>query len=474
MDVGPVYRAHRRWRTQRKMDDLSTSTLTLWMDPARNCLNSSGVQCVSGEAVNNWTNRPESLGTRTFTQATAGSRPVFYQNERFPYVRFDGTDDYLSVANSVWSSATGTMFVVARMLGSATRTMLCTSDEGAGAGTTLWALLDHATPAWRIRKDATQATDDLSAIIEAKAAQRNVPIVARIRDDASAWSCKVAGVTQTISVVTGVNAGSQMPGSVAGRDNFTIGCLFDAGGASSFCNFDLYELIFLEGANTADELATVDNYLKQKYRYRSVAHLGDSWAADTGYGIELRSILAPRFIHVHDHGVGSETMSQIGARWDSDVEGKGYECLILEGGINDLKAVSAGGHEAVFTEARRVALEAVTDGCKVVVCTCGPFGNNSGWTATRERETQLYNEKIRNLCANRGLVLCDLYAHAVNPDGGVRSPVLNNSGSGQNCAFRPSWELSGGLHYNAGGDVFAAQLVAGCVEQALNSQANMF
>jgi len=445
------------------LDALSPSLFTLWLDPSRRCLNSSGVQCKEGDSVVTLQGRAEAGFAPTFT---ASGAPTWHAGGKFPYITFDGTDDYLRTAVvDFCANAQGSLFLLGRFAGSATRTVIGTADEA--VTTTVWAILDAgATPQIDVRFDNNQATDDRLTFAEAKVAQRGAPLLLHLRGDGTGVVGKVWGITRPTNAVTGADGGDKMWGGVAGRDSFTIGALVTTS-AGSFCNFDLFELMILDSAtNDSAAIAAIYAYFRDKYRYRTVAHLGDSWAADTGYGSELRTALAPHFFLVADHGVGSETLAQIGARWDSDVSGKGFDCLVLEGAINDLKAASAGANETLFVEFKRIVDAAISQGMAVVGCTCGPFGNNSGWSATREAETQKYNEKVRNYAAQKGFVLCDLYAHAVNPDPSIRSGDL--SGTGQNAAFRPAWELTGGLHYNAGGDLFAAALVARRIFRALN------
>lgn len=443
------------------------SSLTAWLDASRRCLNAAGVQCKEGESVATWRHRAEAAVDVSWVQATGAAQPTWRAGTKFPYVEFDGTDDFLRVASTAFAaSATANLFFLAEFLGSATRVPLGSCDEA--LTTTVWCLLDAgATPQVDLRFDNAQATDDRLTIVEAKMAQRSAPLLVHLRGDGTGVTGKCWGIPQTLGVVTGADGASKMWGGVAGRTSWTLGALKTSAAAASFCNMRLYEMMMIDTVDSdAAILSTVYAYFRDKYRYRTVAHLGDSWAADTGYGIELRQALSQHFFLVADHGVGSETLAQIGARWDSNVSGKGFDCLVLEGAINDLKGASAGENETLFAEFKRIVDLAIGQGMAVVGCTCGPFGNNTGWSALRQRETELYNEKVRNYSRVKGFVLCDLYAHAVNPDPSIRSGDL--SGTGQNSAIRPAWELSGGLHYNPAGDVQAAKLVASLILQALN------
>ena len=439
-----------------------------WLHPDE-CRNTAGLPCAHGDGVASWSDHLDGFyfPSTPFVQATGANQPIYRTDAIFPYVRFDGVAHYLRSPTNYGTSAGGNIFMAARMLGAATRTILCTADEGAAANTVVWLLLDQNTPAYRIRRDNGQATDDLRTITEVKCSQRNALNVVRIWDHGAGWNCTVGGVANVGTQVTGVNTGSQMWGTVANRDSWSIGALFDAGGASSFCNFDLFELLVTGRLDTQGQVDRIVNYFRTKYRYRAVAHLGDSWAADTGYGIELRQALQDQFITVYDHGVGSETMTQIGARWDSDVAGKGFDCVILEGAINDLKGVAAGGHVAVFTEFKRIADAAIAEGTKLVACNCGPFGNNNGWSQTRQVELMTYNEKVRNYCTQKSVPLVDLYGFGVNRDQAQRSGVINSSINGQPFAIRPDWELSGGLHFNSAGDAFVARHIADIVRKQL-------
>jgi lysophospholipase L1-like esterase len=464
-----IYKKGRERHAFNPLTIIGTTNLALWLDVGGDpykCLNASGLPCQQDEKCATLTSRNTNLAF-SFVQATDAARPT-YHGGRYPFLRFDGTDDYLRVADPTGTNAAGFLLMVAAYRNTNTFVPLSTCDEGVAANTSVWALLDAgAAPKLDIRVDNVQATDDRQQIVEEKCWQRGFPWVHGLHGNGTTWVSTIGGIEQTITSVTGSNTG-QMFGGVANRDSVAIGCLYHAGGASAFSNMDLYELIYVNGDPTTEQIAQLQDYLKRKYRYYTVAHLGDSWAADAGYGIEVRNALGPDWYHVFNHGIGSETLAQIGARWDSDVEGKGFDCVIVEGAINDLKAASAGGHAALCTEFKRIVDEAVADGCAVVGCTCGPFGNEPGWSATRERETQLYNDFVRKYCEAKGVICADLYLFGRNPDPGIRHGDLNNALSGQNNALRPAWELDGGLHFNAAGDPFVARYVAEKVAQALN------
>lgn len=437
------------------------------------CLNSAGNPCVHGDGVATWRwNREAQAAINQpgdFSQATAGFQPIYRTDRKFPYVRFDGTDDFLRHASAqVGVSGGGCLAVAARWLGSATRTPFASCDE---AGTAYgWYILDAgASPKIDLRFDNNQATDDRYAVFDTICSQRNYDGIWYFIGDGADWLCRSGDVVRPTAIVTGVDTGL-MWGGVDNRDNWSLGCLYNSGGASSFCNFDLFEAIWLP-TWTAERFAVIQQYFRTKYRYRTIAHLGDSWAADGGYGVEVRQALSDDWIIVHDHGVGSETISQIGARFDSNVDNKGYDLVIVEGAINDLKGVAAGGHVAVFTEFKRICDGVLADGSKLVACNCGPFGNNNQWSQTRQDETAAYNVKVRNYCEAKGVAFIDLYEFARNKDLAEQSGTINSSAAGQPYAFRPAWELAGGLHFNAVGDAYIARYIAEVVRKQLNSGA---
>ena len=467
MDPALLVRQVKPWGAEKKLMDGSFWTSEWLTASQKYCFNSAGNPCQHGDGVATWRARDESFNAEDFSQATGSLQPIYRTDGKFPYVRFDGTDDYMRCGSGLDSSTTGALILVARMLGSTTKAILSSSDEGAAGRT--WAVLDvGATPAIHIRKDENQATDDRWIYIDSRAAQRNVPAIYTLKDDGSAWVGMIGDVNTAMSAFTGNNSGSQMWGSVTLRDNWVLGAIVQNAGANSWCNFDLFEAIWMTTI-TAERLAMVYRYLREKYRYRTIAHLGDSWAADTGYGIELRDALKDDWILCVDHGVGSETMTQIGTRFDSDIDGKGYDLVIVEGAINDLKAVSAGGHTAVFNEFKRICDGVLADGSKLVACNCGPFGNNNQWSQTRQTELQAYNTLVYNYCQAKGLPLIDLYDFARNKDLAVQSGVVNSSLAGQAYAFRPDYELSGGLHFNPAGDAAVARFIAGVVKAQLNN-----
>lgn len=146
-----------------------------------------------------------------------------------------------------------------------------------------------------------------------------------------------------------------------------------------------------------------------------------------------------------DHGIGGETITQIGARWDANIETKGYRYLVLEGGINDIKIASAGGGATAYTEYARIAGEALTAGMKCVLCTANPFEGHNQWSEVRQTELESYNASIRTLAASDPRYrLCDIYEIIREP--GKRS-------------IKGDWAQGDGLHCNLAGNAIIAEAI---------------
>jgi lysophospholipase L1-like esterase len=461
MDSAILSRVNRKFGAENQLQEFS-HWLVGWLTAGKDCLNPSGLPCLHGDGVANWGQR---VSEQDFVQATVAAQPIYRTDEKFPYVRFDGNDDWLECTNGFGTGVSAGLYMVARF----TQTIGVRVPIGSADTATanfVWAYLDAGNvPRLDVRRDNNQATDDRWQIFGTREFHRDVLGIYTLYDDGTAWVSKMRDALGTQVAITGVNAGNAMWGSVAGRDNWTLGALKTSAAAASFEGFDLFECIWLD-PYTAERAAVVEEYLFNKYRQRVIAHLGDSWAADTGYGIELRAALRSQWIASVNHGIGSETMAQIRARFDTDVTGKGYDLVLVEGSINDFTAGTAA--ETVFADFQHICDTTLAEGVKLIACNCGPFGNNASWTRARHAQMEAYNQRVANYCRDKAVPLVDLWGFGVNKDQAIRNGSFLSSADGQSFAIAPHWELFGGLHFNAAGDPFVARMIAEVVTRTLN------
>ena len=437
----------------------------LLYDPAQRCLDSNGAQCVEGSGVASWKPRLRgaSMTDDEFVQATGGAQPIFHKG-RFPYMTFDGSDDYLRHAGTISTAVNGAIWLAIRFYNSlSARAVIATCDEGVASNTKVWGMPFTGTqPFMEVRRDEAQVTDDRYRIVDINAGGLNAPFVVKLVGDNVAWRSTVNGKAQTPVQVTGVNAGGQMWGSVTARDSWSIGGQFDAGGLLSPCKFDLYEFAIMGGIPPADEEAAIDDYFAAKYRFLNVAHLGASFQEDgaNGYNDELREALAPQWVRVFMHGVAGQVASQVRTRFDSDVSGKGYHAMILQTGVSD--SLNGTSDDTTFGHIAYMCNTALSQGTQVLLANVGPMGGTSSWSAGDEAIAIRLRERLQRFAADKGITFLDIYAEMANKDMSI------TQFQGPTAGYAPHWSRSDGLHLNLAGQAQYARYVAGRVLSTLS------
>jgi lysophospholipase L1-like esterase len=226
-----------------------------------------------------------------------------------------------------------------------------------------------------------------------------------VRSDASGTGTVAMSLDQseqTLTVSSGTNNGDWI-GNVANRDSVAVGALVKDT-VSAHYGGDLYEIIQVDGVLTAGQRTAVVAYLSQRYApMLQTACLGDSLtAASPGFVDTLRTNLSDDDacgVSIVNHGVGSETISQLRARWDANIKNAGFRALVVLGGINDIKVASAGGANAVWPDLAAIFDEALAAGLRVVACKVTPFGSHAQWSGTRQTELLALNTLITNYVA---------------------------------------------------------------------------
>jgi len=403
-----------------------------------------------GERVARWKDRSASA---LDLEEVSGSGPLLKTDgpKGLPYLYFDGAD-YLQeiVAAFRGSDAAGDLFLLLRPdsdEGGAIMTAISSNDN---AGTNrYWQITHRGTLTYFEYYQINADTQDRLIAATAATMYRgpsNCWLLLHVRSDGSTIVMESNNAAITLSASSGANNGDWL-GDTANRDDLAIGARIPSSGATSFWNGGVAEIVLTSSALTTTERQAVRDYFGRKYgTLRTVAALGDSWVAN-GIGDALQNDFnshpwAP--YSVINHGVGSETITQIGARWDSNIEAiGGYDRLVLEGGVNDIKnSVTAA---TVYTEYSRIASEALAAGLRVVLCTVPAFGTNVEWSAAEEIELLAVNVLIRALAASDPRYrLVDLYEL-------TREPGTNR--------LNDNTVLAGGLHVGGNSNLVMAAAI---------------
>lgn len=373
------------------------------------------VRCRMGERVARW--HDLSASGLDFDEVS-GSGPLLKADgpQNRPYLYFDGADYLQEIVSAFRGSDTaGEIFILCRPDADEAAAIMAAFSSSDNAGTNRYMMFTHrfSLEYWEYYQINADTQDRLAAATAATMyrAPSNCWLLLHIRSDGSTIVIESHNAPITLSAASGANNGDWL-GDTANRDDVCIGARVPSSGATNFWKGGIAEVILTSSALTTAERAQVRNYFGRKYgTLRNVAGLGDSWMANG-----IADTLADRFnsapwapVAVHNHGVGSETMLEIGARWDSNIEAIGtYDRLVLEGGINSIKAsVSA---TDVYTEYARIVTEALAAGMRVVCCTVPAFGTNTEWSAGEEVELLACNASIRTLAASDPrLRLVDIY-----------------------------------------------------------------
>lgn len=110
-------------------------------------------------------------------------------------------------------------------------------------------------------------------------------------------------------------------------------------------------------------------------------------------------------------GIGGEATREILARFESDVLANKPDIVIVMGGVNDLYR----GYdvEALKNNLRKIYEAAKENGIKVVACAILPYNDAGSEVLKKMSEV---NEWIREYSGQNGMIFCDTYAAAENPE----------------------------------------------------------
>lgn len=377
----------------------------LWLDAGdrETVLTAGNVRASAGERVTRWVDKIR----RVNFDEVAGSGPTLRSDgiEGRQHLFFAGAH-FLKYAAPGWlSGATGgDIWVMCRPdndLAAVINAPFSTSDE---ATNSRYFMLAHVGSQKYFEYYTYDGTTQLrlspSAVHQQRAFGRQW-VLAHARSDGAAVTHELNHVAITTTALSGANTG-QWLAYAPNRDNVAVGGLLRTTAVNLWFG-GIQEIVATNAALTTNERERMREYFSRKYwPLGHVAVLGDSWIV---HNIALA--MQDEFrrtpiggLSVVDHGVGGETMTQIGARWDANVEGRGYRFLVLEGGINDIIPGGVGTGATVYAEYARIVDEALAEGLRVVCLTVGPFGGHASWSSVRQGELDSLNASIRGKVAN--------------------------------------------------------------------------
>ena len=167
---------------------------------------------------------------------------------------------------------------------------------------------------------------------------------------------------------------------------------------------------------------------------RSCVAIGDSL---TFNGVYL-STLAARFgiPSITNKGVGGNTLTQMQARFATDVVDLAPRMTIIMGGINDIITAGASPVSTMTAKTLTMIAQAQSAGIFVVMGCMGPFGGNAAWSEARQGWHSEYNTWLKSYCAANDIPVFDTYEI-------LREPEANT--------IKAAWDSGDGLHPNTDG-----------------------
>jgi len=230
--------------------------LELWLRADADVYNDAGTaKCTNGQSVQEW--HDQTTNSRDVTQTTAGNKPTWNTGGQngYPYITFDGTDDYL-----VQSSVLGltdypfTIIVVFQQDSSASSEQSVVAiNDNSGTGTDYHTIFaDANTPALEAAsKDGTE----YSSTNYYKAGQFMIAT--------GIWSGDTSRKV-FFNLVAAPESTDSVNWDAAVLDEFLVGRLKNSGARRDFAG-DIYEILVYSAALTDAERQQVYTYLARKY-----------------------------------------------------------------------------------------------------------------------------------------------------------------------------------------------------------------
>lgn len=241
-------------------DPTSVSGLAAWYKADRLV----DVLVNDGNPVSTWKNS-EGTAARDLGQAVAANRAVYKLNiiNGKPVARFDGVNDFLSVASAFLVGQTGSAFVVVRFAAMTLNQTLWSSCDEASNTRFVQGYVDGASNDQLVIQQINADTAD--NVRGGSALTTATNYILEWHSNGSSFERVVNGVVQSVTITSGVNNGDWF-GDTTARDNFNIGAYIGLSSPLNLLNGDLAEAIFYDAVSLdAEKKATVRNYLADKY-----------------------------------------------------------------------------------------------------------------------------------------------------------------------------------------------------------------
>lgn len=239
--------------------------LKLWLD-ADTILGSDG------DAISSWISREGN--NYDFAQSDNAKKPLLKKLangiNNHNTVLFNGTNDLLVLPSAVLDGATGTVLAVFKLSATPSQYQhILTSADEATANYTMRLMAYYDT----FKIATSQKNNDTSD--ELKGSTTILPgavYVAVWQSDGSAYTYRVNGVTETITIVGGANTGDWF-GDTSNRDNTVLGALKRTS-ESAFLKGALSEILVYDHFLSASEIYAAENYLYNKYGQLNIKYWG--------------------------------------------------------------------------------------------------------------------------------------------------------------------------------------------------------
>ncbi len=423
---------------------IDLAKVACWLDAnfAPNVKKSGGQSAAHNEAVVTWTSR---VGASIDFNEVSGSGPTLIADGSGPnarrFLRFNGTSHYLRyAATDAFASEAGELWMLIKSDATNTAVPFATADEATTSQ--YWYVTVNSLGDWEYQWDQGAAAAQRFRTPTGYS-RRGAWYLLRFFSNGSATNVEIDAYQEPLTDVNSTGNTGVWFADATGRDNVTLGALQRTSVTSYFAG-DIAEVLITNALLSDAEAAQLRAYFRMKFGpiYR-VAALGDSLTLQPdGYADDLAIAMGSSgyAIGVADHGVGSEELDDLYARWGTNIRGKGYERLALLGGTNNVK--NGTGPQLEFYD--RIMTEAIADNMGVVTITIPPFGTHASWSPIDQIALETLNAYIRTkYVANPRVAFVELY------------DVLRNPAS---YAYRPEYNYDT-LHMSNLADTLLAEMV---------------
>lgn len=181
------------------------------------------------------------------------------------------------------------------------------------------------------------------------------------------------------------------------------------------------------------------------YPRNNCVAIGDSWTDSAVYTARITDTHVSAVVTAS--GVGGNKLTDMDARFATDVVAAAPDCCIIQGGINDLASAASDPNASMQAAVVSMVAKARAANITPVLFTPGPWKSNVNWTQARQDYTDTFRAWIIAYGASEGIAVADVYSALEDPS--VPETLL------------PAYDSGDGLHpsaagYRAVGDVFAA------------------